>query len=490
MIYLNWLIITLHVLAAAAASWHALLYKRDSRAAFGWIGVCILFPLAGPLLYYLLGINRVENKARLIDRRISGEKPPARRFVDFERGSELVSADTGLDQTGLMRATHAVTGLPLLEGNRVEILHNGEGAFPAMLDAISEARSVIYLATYIFETNKTGREFIEALGKAVGRGVEVRVMIDGMGEKYSRPRATRLLKRAGVQVCRFNPPILIPPSVSFNLRNHRKIMVVDKRIGFTGGMNIGDRHLITDPAIKKPVADIHFAITGPIVEQLRSSFCDSWLRATGQPLPTITMDSATEGPLGGSPESNSPESNNRCRVIADGPDENLDRLALVLEAAVSSAQRSICIMTPYFLPSRALIGSLRSAALRGVKVQIVLPEENNLPYVHWATRNMLWELLYYKVEVFYQPPPFAHSKLFLVDDNYALLGSANIDPRSLRLNYELGLEVYDRQLVSELTEHFEKTIAVSRPVSLNEVDGRSLPERTRDALCWLFSPYL
>ena len=483
----------MHVLAAAAASWHALLYKRDSRAAFGWIGVCILFPLAGSLLYYLLGINRVENKARLLGR--SGlvgrneafSEQPKRRFVDFERGSGPVPpvCDLGTEQTGLMGTSYAVTGLPLLEDNRIRVLFNGEGVYPPMLEAITQATSVIYLSTYIFETNETGRQFIEALGKAVKRGVDVRVMIDGMGEKYSFPRATRLLKRLGVQVCRFNPPTLVPPSGSFNLRNHRKILVVDNRIGFTGGINIGDRHLIANPAIKNPVADIHFSIIGPVVEQLRSAFADSWCQSTGEPLTAIIKDAQSKDLFSASHEGNC-----RCRVITDGPDENLDRLALVLEAAVNSAQRSVSIMTPYFLPSRALIGCIRSAALRGVKVRVVLPGKSNLRYVHWATRNMLWELLYYNVEVYYQPPPFAHSKLFLVDDDYALLGSANIDPRSLRLNYELGLEVYSRQLSEQLLKHFDQVVDASKPVILEEVDSRSLPQRTRDALCWLFSPYL
>ena len=490
---LEWLIVILHTLAAIAASWHALLYKRDSRAALGWISVCILFPLVGPLLYYLLGVNRVENKARLLGRRGSvGRRGvdcdrPSRRFVDFERGSGLVPAagDPSTEQTGLMGATQAVTGLPLLEDNLIEILYNGEGAYPPMLEAITKANNHIYLSTYIFETNETGRQFIDALGKAVSRGVDVRVMIDGMGEKYSFPRAAGLLKQLGVQVCRFNPPTLVPPSASFNLRNHRKILVVDNRIGFTGGINIGDRHLVENPAIKKPVADIHFSIVGPVVDQLTSNFDDGWRQSTDESLPIIIKDVQSKDLFGGNNKGNS-----RCRVITDGPDENLDRLALVLEAAVNSAQRSISIMTPYFLPSRALIGCIRSAALRGVKVRIVLPEKSNLRYVHWATRNMLWELLYYNVDIFYQPPPFSHSKLFLVDDDYALLGSANIDPRSLRLNYELGLEVYDQLLSEQLYKHFDQIVDISRSVTLEEVDSRSLPERTRDALCWLFSPYL
>ena len=497
MVYLNGLIIVLYVLAATAGVWHALLYKRDSRAAFGWIAVCVFFPLAGPLLYYTLGVNRVESRARFL-----GGVQNRRRFIDFERGVGPSVIDERNDATlpesnatsGLRRAVQAITGQPLLAGHQLEILHNGEGTYPAMLAAIEQAQDSIVLMTYIFETNATGRRFIDLLGDAVARGVEVRVVIDGMGEKYSFPRASRLLKRVGVQVRRFNPPKLVPPSLPLNLRNHRKIMVVDQRVSFTGGINIGDRHLVDDPTAKKAVADIHFRITGPIVAQFSAVFDESWLQAGGKPR-SVAKQGASGKVTPASNQLGDDAGLNAgvgcfCRVITDGPDEDLDRLALVLEAAVSSAKQSIKIMTPYFLPNRALISALRGAALRGVSVQIVLPEKSNLPYVHWATRNMLWELLYYHAEVFYQPPPFAHSKLFLVDDDYALIGSANIDPRSLRLNYELGVEIYDDDTTQTLTRHFKKMVDISRPVSLEEVDGRSLLHRTRDSLCWLFSPYL
>ena len=464
--------------AGLTAAWHALLYKRDSRAAFGWISVSLLFPLVGALLYYLLGVNRVESRARHLD----GQRRK-RRFIEFERGAGLAEK-TGSTKVqpgppGLVRAGRAISGQELTSGNRLRVLHNGDEVYPAMLEAIEGANDSIYLTTYIFESNSTGREFIDALAAAVKRGVDVRVMIDGLGEKYSLPRPTHLLRNAGVRLCRFNPPRLFPPSLSLNLRIHRKILVVDGGIAFTGGINIGDRHLVSRPVVKSPVADLHVSIKGPAVNQIQQIFERDWLRKTGEHLPEVETQAVLEHD-GGSD----------CRIITDGPDEDLDRIELVLLAAISSAQRAICIMTPYFLPSRQLLGCLQGAALRGVKVRIILPARNNLPYVHWATRNMLWELLYYDIEIYYQPPPFVHSKLLLIDEGYALVGSANIDPRSLRLNYELGMEIYDDKTTLELQEHFQQTLTQSRRVTLEEVDSRSLAQRTRDALCWLFSPYL
>ncbi len=474
------LVMVVHGVIAPATAWHALLYKRDSRAATGWIGVCLLFPLVGPLLYYLLGVNRVEHRAR----ELRGVRR-ARRFVEFERGGQPGAApvrsetDPGTHLSDLQRAAQVITSQPLVTGNAIKPLYNGQQAYPAMLAAIEQAQQTVCLMTYIFDTDASGMQFVDALANAAARGVAVHLMVDGMGEKYAWPRVSRLLARQGVPCVRFNPPKLIPPTLNFNLRNHRKILIVDAVVAFTGGMNIGDRHLVEHQGSEgsKGVRDIHFQLRGPVVEQLMGVFCDSWRYTTGR---TLDMPAATPLQVGSS----------QCRVIADGPDENLDQLALVLQAAVTAARQRVRMMTPYFLPPRELIACLQSAALRGVAVEIVLPQNSNLRPVHWATRNMLWELLFYNVKVFYQQGVFSHSKLLLIDDSYVLMGSANIDARSLRLNYELGVEIYDTGFAQTMGRHFDELLSAARPVTLDEMDSRSLLIRTRDALCWLFSPYL
>lgn len=470
-------IITLALIVAPVAMWHALLYKRDPRAAMGWISVCLLFPVVGPALYFFFGINRVHHRARQWK-----DGRHQRRFVDFERGEEPLSeipCDSKVQNefTPLIRATYALTGLPLLGGNRVEVLRNGEVAFPAMLDAIDKATNSVNLCTYIFENNSTGQAFIEALCTAANRGVAVRVIVDAMGELYSWPRISHRLRHRGVRVERFNPPRFMVQMPGLNLRNHRKLLVVDEKIGFTGGMNIGDRHFVERITTRHPTADTHFQLEGPVVAQLAMGFAQTWLLATGEKLESLGREQRECG-------------DSLCRVIADGPDLNLDKLSSVLLAAIAQAKKSIRIMTPYFLPSREMLAALQTAALRGVAVTLVLPEKNNLIYVHWAMRNMLWELLYYNICVAYQPPPFNHSKLFMVDGEYLLIGSANLDPRSLRLNYELSVEIYDAAMASELEVEFDQRLAGSSRVSLAELDSRSLLARSRDALCWLFSPYL
>ena len=475
---LPWIIIILHLLLSLYTAGHALLYKRDPRAAVTWIAVSMSFPFIGPLLYFLFGINRVRTHGRRVKSSLRLRLPAGYERSENE-GTELPPApDVGVEYRELARISDAVTRRPLLTGNHVELLHNGETAYPAMLEAIDGAQDSVFLSTYIFDTRGIGRRFIEALAAAVARGVRVRVLVDGFGELYSLPWASYSLKRKKVPVARFLPARLFPPSFHMNLRNHRKILVVDSKIGFTGGMNIGNRHLAADIGNPTRTVDVHFRVTGPVVSQIEDVFVKDWAFTTREQLDVAYVDA---GPVAGQAV---------CRAIIDGPNEDLDKLAMVLIGAVSAAQYSVCIMTPYFLPSREMISALQAAALRGVDVCIILPGKNNQPLAHWATRNMLWELLHWGVHVYYQPPPFAHSKLFVVDEHYVQIGTANIDPRSLRLNFELALEIYDKTFAAEIVEHFVKVRTGSKAVSLQEMDSRPLPVRLRDAIAWLFSPYL
>jgi len=453
-----------------------LLYKRDPRAALGWVSVCLFFPVLGPVLYYMFGVNRIQTQARKL-----AHQRPFRLQVGFERGS--IDASEPVDPPDLsspldriMHASDRVTSRPLTDNNSVTMLHNGEQAYPAMLAAIDAANEEVLMVTYLFDTDSIGESFISALIAAHRRGVVVHVIVDGIGELYSWPRASRRLLKEGVSVARFLPPRLFPPALSINLRNHRKILVVDGELGFTGGMNISARHLLESDN-KQLTVDLHFGVRGPVVSQLRDVFVEDWRFITSTNLPVSNSQPSPQGHV-------------YCRSVTDGPNGDLDKIALILMAAISAAMHSVSIVTPYFLPSREMIACLQSAALRGVDVAIILPMKSNIRIVDWATRNLLWELLQHNVKIYYQAPPFAHSKLFVVDDQYAQVGSANIDARSLRLNFELNLEMHDSACVKELADYCRSLRQNATRVSLSDVDERSLVIRIRDSICWLFLPYL
>lgn len=451
----------------AFAAGHALLNKRRPQSAFGWIAVCFTLPYLGPLLYYAFGINRVRTRAQ----QLRARNP---------RKTREQASDSTL-RTGLEARSRAAS-----TGNAVEALHDGEQAFPAMLEAIGHARERVYLSSYIFSGEGVGADFIAALAEADARGAEVRVLVDGVGELYSWPRVGTLLRRRGIRCARFLPPRLVPPALRINLRNHRKILICDEAAAFVGGLNIHDRHLAGRSEPHR-IVDLHFRIRGPALRELAAVFARDWQFAAGETLAALPGgDAVQHGAAAVPPRPGSA----RCRVVPDGPDEPLAPATSLLLAAVGRARRRVGIMTPYFLPPRELMGTLQSAAARGLDVSVLLPAENNLPYVHRATRKMLWELLEHGVRIYYQPPPFVHTKLLLVDEECAIVGSGNIDPRSLRLNFELAVEIFDAGLLEHLDRHFAAARGKSAPVSLADVDARSLPTRLLDGVAWLFSPYL
>jgi cardiolipin synthase len=475
--FLSWSIGALHMTLGFIAAGHVLLNKNDPRSAWGWIFLCIFFPFLGPLFYFVFGINRVRVRAKKL-----GLRSPFRLYEGFGRFQEgyqniIHSTSVPSAYRDIAKISDAVTKLPLLSGNRIEILHNGEEVFPAMLEAIRNAGESIYLITYIFETNRSGRKFIDALTQAKDRGVDVRVLIDGAGELYSIPRAGSLLKKRGVNMARFIPPKIKPPEFHINLRNHRKLLIADGLVGFTGGINIGDRHLADNLQNPSRVIDTHFRIHGPVVAQMEKAFLEDWGFVTGEYTNPTAIPHEKEGDA-------------ICRTIIDGPNEDPEKLTFILAGAISSARKSVLIMTPYFLPSREIVGALQTTALRGVEVNVVLPAKNNLPFMKWAASNFLWKLAQWGVRIFFQPPPFVHSKLLVVDDYYTQIGSANFDPRSLRLNFELNIEIFDVTVAHTVSTHIRNSIKRSGEVTLTDLDQRNLAIKLRDAFAWIFSPYL
>lgn len=459
------------VVSGLSAALHALLTKRDSKSAFGWIAFCLILPLAGPLIYLMFGINRVNQRAhRAYLARLEIDQSPS--ILDPEN----------IDLRPMSTVGERVTGKGLRAASSVTLLENGEQLYPEMLSAIDAATEQIHLASYIFDNDATGEKFVMALSRARERGVTVRIIVDGLGEYMGFPRARigRKLKRAQLKFARFNPITLIPPSLHINMRNHRKILVVDGKVAFTGGQNIGDRQLSELDGQRNRVTDLHFRFTGKIVDELERAFLRDWYHAYEK------KDIQPFQPINDNPESAAIWT----RLVLDGPNEYLDRLNDLLVGIVSTASERAWIMTPYFLPGPDIVAALVGARLRGVDVRIVLPDCNNIFLVHWAHQHILPYYLEKDIAIYFQPAPFAHTKALIIDSNYSLIGSANLDARSLRLNFELGVEVFDPSLNSQLANHLRDKMALSRRLTEQQIKEIALPARIRNAIAWLFSPYL
>jgi phosphatidylserine/phosphatidylglycerophosphate/cardiolipin synthase-like enzyme len=389
-----WLLATLPISLVAAA--HAALNKREVRSAAAWVGVILLAPGIGSLLYVLLGINRIRRTAGRVRAGMQRYRHEGAMSVSVaDLGRRLATEDAHL--VGIARTIAGTGRWSLLAGNRVTLLRGGDEAYAEMLRCIEGAARSVALCTYIFDNDRTGQRFVEALAAAHARGVEVRVLVDDAGARYSFPPIDWGLRARGVPAARF-------------------------------------------------------------LEVLRT-----WPGVAG----------ATHA-----------------RAISDGPDEDLDCMRWAFLGAVGCARRSVRVVTPYFLPDEPLITALNAAALRGVDVQLVLPERANLRLVQWAMQGELWKILPHGCRVWLTPPPFDHSKLMTVDGSWSLLGSANWDPRSLRLNFEIGVECYDRALASQLDAWTAERIAVARRLDASALAARPGPVRLRDAVARLLAPYL
>lgn len=466
------------IVLAGAVTLHAVLWKRDSRAVIAWVGLAWLAPIVGAAAYWCLGINRIKREAARLNLHDGRRREPEAPLRPADRGRIEAATRTHPTLSGLARAGNSLSGRRILPGNRVTPLVDGDQTYPAMLRAIRQAERSVSLLSYIFDSDRAGDAFLEALAEASRRGIAVRVLVDDVGSKYSRPNMVSRLKAAGIAAAGFLPTLLPRLPRYSNLRNHRKIMVVDGRTGFTGGTNIREGHWL-DLAPKDPVQCLHFELKGPVVGHLQEVFAIDWSFATGESLTGETWF----------PELG-PEGDVWARGIEDGPDEQFEVMPELMAAALASARERVRIVTPYFLPQAALIQALRVTAIRGVAVEIFLPANNNFALVQWAATAQHWQLLEKGCRIFATADPFDHTKVMVVDGMWSLIGSTNWDPRSLRLNFEFNVECYDRILAETLDRMIDEKARSAREITMDDVNARGFAIRVRDGLARLLTPYL
>lgn len=456
---------------ALYAGLHAVLKKRETKAVIGWVGLIFLSPLVGSVLYFMLGVNRIERKGQRILKEIQRATIQATHYTheqSFPKNFDLQLARVG----------KSITGFDLLPGNQLTPYNGGTEAYAEMIEAIENANVTIGLCSYIFDYDQAGKRFIDALLAAKNRGVEVRVLVDHVGSRYSKPSAVDIMRDLGIPVATFlptNAPLL---AAYANLRNHRKVMTVDGLIGFTGGMNIREG-CMNLPGTLHPIQDLHFKLSGPVVEHLQNAFLADWDFAADEELPEDVWFDVPEA-----------AGTTWARGIPDGPDDSIDSIRLVMFNAITSAQRRIDIVTPYFIPEGDIINALNVAAMRGVKVRILVPDEVNIKAVKWASMDPISKILERGCEVYQSAYPFDHTKVMLVDDTWTLIGSSNWDPRSLRLNFEFNVECYGTELNEQITAIINGKIAVANPLTLEELASRNLFQKVRDGIARMATPYL
>lgn len=482
----------LHILGFLWVLQHLTRNRRDPVSAMLWIMITWTIPIAGFLLYVSFGVNRVASKSwkqetsnqRFQKERSARESETLPLFYWRSIRAAVAQQPEHPAAKLIDRAISSqLTDHPLLGGNRIELLITGDEAFPRMFEAIESAREHIHLQSFIIGHDAVGKKLMALLAEKAESGVQVRLLYDRFGSTFAvlgglfhRYRKTPRMQIAGWTMAR-----LLKRQFQINLRNHRKILIVDGKTAFTGGINLQDNH--TTRSHQRPIQDYHFELSGPIVSELQYTFLRDWFYITDEDPEKLLCAEHF-------PHMEPPEKGTPIRLINGGPATQLDEICDTLFACLVSAQKQILAITPYFIPTSDIIRALRNAAMRGVDVRLIVPEKNNHFYAGWAGRAYYEELLESGVRVYERRPPFMHAKALLVDDAVAMIGSANLDVRSLRLNYETNLMIYGTDFIDHLKKAMLEEMAISHEIDLGLWKQRPLFQRMKENGASLLTPIL
>jgi cardiolipin synthase len=452
-----------------------LIIKKDATAAVAWCLIVILLPIVGFFLFVLFGYTHVYRPLKKKRRHRAGAL--SRRGP--VRGGEPVR-DAGTEPTwqDLGALAARLGAFPVSVGNEVTLYHDTEVKFRELFDAIKDARHHIHLEYFIIRCDPTGQRLMDLLVERAKAGVQVRVLYDAMGSRRLPRRFIHPLRRAGGKAHAFLPLDLLRRRVQVNLRNHRKIVVVDGQIGFTGGVNIGDEYL----GKCKPFdywRDTHLRLEGPGVADLQRVFTEDWSFATGEELDGERY--FPELPRVGDAV---------VQVIESGPDQESNSFRDVLFAALTTAREKIWITTPYFVPDAGILDAVRLAARRGLDVRILTPQKPDHWLTYFASSYYFADLLKEGVRVYHYMKGMMHAKVLLIDHAWGYVGTANFDNRSLHLNFEVNVLLHSSDVIAELEQEFLKDQLESIRLESKAYSTRPFMRRLVENGCRLLSPVL
>ncbi len=481
----------LHLVAFIGIVLHALQRRRNASATILWIFVAWSFPFIGPLLYLSFGVDRIPAKG--LKKRMANQIIMQQRNKLHEDSSsfyawhfEYRTPLDGIQNDYSQKLNASIDALspmhPLLDGNTITPLIGGDEAYPLMLQTIRTAKSHIHLQSFIIGRDDTGRLFLEELKKKAEQGVKVRLIFDRFGSTCAS--LSGMFRKYGTisnfEICGWTQANPFKRQFQINLRNHRKNLVIDGHVAFFGGVNLAAENITAGGT--KAIRDYHFKVEGPLVHELQLSFLRDWFFMTAAPIDTLLNAEHFPKMLS--------IGNARARLIDSGPSEPPQIAGETYFNTITMAQQQILIVTPYFVPTNDIIRALRSAAHRGVDVRIILPKENNHRYAGMASKALYEELLNAGVRIFHRPPPFIHAKAMVADGTVALVGTANLDIRSLELNYETTALFENETAIDKLKLMIHEDMNLSTEITLNEWLKRPPLHKLAENLAALMTPVL
>ncbi|MHA7967065.1 cardiolipin synthase [Paenibacillus sp. CAU 1782] len=476
---LSWVIIVLNIFLATAVIF---LERRNASATWAWLMVLYFIPVLGFIMYLILG-QKV--RKRQLSKLLGDNERVIKHALETQReelkANRLVPQDSELAEYQDMIYLNLTTGLALYTNNNIlDIYTDGSQKFDALIADIEAAEHHIHLVYYIVRDDELGRRLMRALTAKAAAGVEVRFLYDHIGSSRLPGRFFKELRAAGGKEAAFFPSRIPYLNLKINYRNHRKLAIIDGKTGYIGGFNIGDEYLGLNKHFGQ-WRDTHLKVQGSAVLQMQAQFLLDWnLAASGKiELSEIYFPDprGVPGHIG-------------MQLVASGPDTEYQEIKNAYIKMIYGARSSVCLQTPYFVPDDSLLSALKVAALSGVEVSIMLPSKPDHFFVYWATQSYLGELLASGIKVYLYEKGFLHAKTLVVDSKVASVGTANLDIRSFKLNFEMNAFIYDSATSLKLMEIFRRDIEDSRLLTREAYDGRPLFNRFRESISRLLSPIL
>lgn len=448
---------------------------KQPVSTVAWIMAIVNLPIFGALLFVVFGINRVGRRAA---RKQQASRTILRALPELTQYQLIPGEAHHPRHVRLMRLATRVAESAPTHGNRVEVLDDTVRTLALIEEAIKSAKQTLHLEYYIWQPDKTGTRVRDLLIQKAKEGVTVRFLYDAIGSLRLSRRFLQPMLDAGIKVASFLPGTSFHERWSINLRSHRKIVIVDGLVGFTGGMNIGDEYIGKDPNLGF-WRDTHLRLNGPVVLQLQQVFAEDWFYATNEELtqPDIFPPPNENGTV-------------VAQVVAGEPAGDSHSFHSIMFAAINEAREQVLLTTSYFVPTEPLFAALEAAALRGVRVRLMLPAKSDHPSTLYAARSYYELLLRSGVEIYEYGRGLMHSKTLTIDGDWSLIGSPNFDARSLLLNFEIAVITYDSRTALQLYEQFERDVKYSKRVELEPWLRRSAIERLPESVCRLFAPVL
>lgn len=448
--------------------------KKESTSAIAWSLLVILVPLVGAMLFVLFGYQSVNRPLkRKMQHRVRFRAKSGSQALD-----KVEDAPAPLGYEGLAQLAERLSASSLCDGNRVELYYDGRSAFDAMFAAIEAARHHVHVLFFIFRNDQLGGRMLDLLRAKARSGVEVRLLVDGIGARKFSAQAVQALRNDGGKFASFLPVSLWRRSFQVNLRNHRKIVIVDGSVGFTGGLNVGDEYL-GGSARFGPWRDTFLQMRGPAVEGLQGVFVEDWDFASSESLqgPEYFPSVGRVGEV-------------HAQVISSGPDTEIKPIREIYFAAMLRARRRLWVTTPYYVPDQGIRDALCLSALSGVDVRLLLPKTPDHWMPYFAGRYYLPDLLAAGVKIYRYTKGFIHAKVVLTDGQWASVGTANLDNRSLLLNFEVNCLFHSPNVVGELERQFLLDLDESVRLDAKTFSRRPWPGKLAENVCRLFAPVL